>query len=206
MSLELVLPNSPYRAAAEAMIAEVFWREYRAHVFRFPECMIAVLDRDGRVQCAAGLRDAASGYFSEAYLDRPVEMLMSERIGHPVLRAEVVELVSLAARRPGGLLALLRGFAEFGLAQGFRWGMFTATERLRALAARLGIVLLDLGPALPQRIPFPELWGSYYDNAPHVCAVEGYEAEGCLRFRPVRGASLGTAVGEPMPATLEALR
>jgi hypothetical protein len=48
------------------------------------------------------------------------------------------------------------------------------------MAGRFGIVLQDLGPALRQRVANPEDWGRYYDNNPHVCAVEGPPAEARL--------------------------
>lgn len=173
MQVQIVSRQHPRRAIAEAMVADVFSREYGARVSRFPDRMIVVFDGAGRPQCAAGMRDYGDGFFSEQYLDRPTERRIAERSGRTIDRREILELASLAALRPGGLLFLLRGFADYGLGTGYRWGLFTATTRLRQLAERFGISLLDLGAASADRVNDPQNWGSYYEHGPRVYAVDG---------------------------------
>lgn len=177
MRFGIMTPDSPGRPAVEAMVRGVFSAEYNARIAAFPHRMIAVLDDDGRPRCAAGLRDAGTGFFSEQYLDVPIERAIAAVVGRPVARGTVLELGSVAADRPGALLMLLRGFAQLGLDDGYRWGIFTATERLCRMAGRLGITLHDVGPALRHRVANPEDWGHYYDSHPRVCAVDGMPAE-----------------------------
>lgn len=177
MRFEIVPPGSALRHAVEAMVRNVFYTEYDARIAAFPERMIVVLDADGVPRCAAALRDAGTGFFSEQYLDRPLEEAIGMARGCVVPRSAVLELGSVAASRPGALLMLLRGFAHVGLEAGYRWGVFTATDRLRRLAQRFSIEIADLGPASASRISNPQDWGRYYDHDPRVCAVEGLPAE-----------------------------
>lgn len=177
MRFEIVSPGHPLRPAVEAMVRHVFYAEYGARIAAFPERMIVVLDTDGSPRCAAALRDAQTGFFSEQYLDRPLEQAIGAARECVVTRSAVLELGSVAANRPGALLMLLRGFAHVGLEAGYRWGVFTATDRLRRLAQRFSIEIADLGPASASRIANPQDWGRYYDHDPRVCAVEGLPAE-----------------------------
>jgi hypothetical protein len=172
MRIEIVPRQHARRPVVEAMVAEAFRREYGARLGRLPERMIAVIDRDGLPQCVAGLRDAATGFFSERYLDMPVEQTIALATGRAVARTEVLELGSVAALRPGRLLVLLHGFARAGLEDGYRWALFTTTERLLRLPRRLRIPLVDLGAASAERIDNPQEWGTYYAHGPRVCAVD----------------------------------
>jgi hypothetical protein len=173
MRFELVPRHHALRGVTERMVADVFRTEYDAAVGGFPDLMIAAIDGSGRPQCAAALRDQESGFFSEQYLDEPLETAIAAATGYAAARSDILELGSLAALRPGGLLLLLRGFAEFGLDAGYHWGVFTATDRLRRLARRIGVELVDLGPADAGRIENPAVWGSYYQHDPRICAVAG---------------------------------
>ena len=180
MRFEIVLPESALRPAVESMVRTVFYTEYGARIAAFPERMIVVLDDSGAPRCAAGLRDARTGFFSEQYLTQPLEQAIAAAAGREVPRSAVLELGSVAASRPGALLMLLRGFAHIGLDSGYRWGVFTATDRLRRLARRFAIDIADLGSASASRVANPQDWGRYYDNDPRVCAVEGLPAEARL--------------------------
>jgi len=180
MQFRIVPRHDDKRVAVEDMVAAVFSDEYGATVTRFPAIMIAVFDTAGQPICAASLRDQDSGFFTEHYLDQPIEQVIAAQTTSLIRRDEIVELGSLAARRPGALLVLLRGFAGLGLASGHRWGVFTATRRLRRLASRMAIPYADLGAAIADRVPDRSSWGSYYDHDPRVCAVEGTGAKNRL--------------------------
>ncbi|MBT7759619.1 MAG: hypothetical protein HN732_19975 [Rhodospirillaceae bacterium] len=180
MSLAILTRNHPFFPRAEELIEKVFAREYNATVCHVPDRILVVLDVDNELLCAAGLRDGASGIFSECYLDTPAELAIERKVHHPVCRAQILELTALAAARPGAMAALLQGFAEIGLEAGYRWGLFNATARLRRMAGRIGINLIELSEARQDRVPDPKNWGSYYDQQPMVCAVEGRSAQGHL--------------------------
>lgn len=168
----LVPPAHPLRHEAEACIRAVYEQAFGARDFTLPHMLIAWADRDGRPLCAAGLRTAAYGFFSEVYLDAPIEQVLSVRGGRPVAREDVFEITTLASRRAEVSTAFLRALAHFGKGAGFSWSFFTATFGLRKLLAGLRIPAIELAPADPRRVADPGRWGSYYAHAPRVCAVD----------------------------------
>jgi hypothetical protein len=168
----LLSPSHPLRAQAESCISEVYARMFRARNLAFPSTLLALLDGAGRPLCAAGLRTAAEGFFSEIYLDAPIDRLLSERSGRAVGRQAILEVTTLASRSVEASPVFLRRLALFGRCAGFEWSFFTATARLQRLLSRLGMPLVELSPADPRRLSGAEQWGSYYTHSPRVCAVD----------------------------------
>ncbi len=168
----LVSPSHALRAQAESCIREVYARMFQARNLIFPSTLMALLDGAGRPLCAAGLRTAADGFFSEIYLDAPIDRLLSERSGKAIGRQAILEVTTLASRSVEASPAFVRRLALFGRCAGFKWSFFTATARLQRLLSRLGMPLVELSPADPRRLSGAEQWGSYYAHSPHVCAVD----------------------------------
>lgn len=166
----LIPASHPRRAEAEAAIRDVFRREHDAQLGALPPLLVAEIDEKG-VVCAASLRFARDGFFSERYLDQPVETLVARRAGVRATRDSLVEIGSLAAARPGQVWALVGGVIEHLRGQGIRWGFFTATARLRTLLRWSGIPLVELAAADPARIDHVERWGGYYNHDPRVMLV-----------------------------------
>lgn len=189
MTLVVADPDHPLRGSLEDAIRTVFQAEYGARVAAFPRQLVGLLDRDSRPLAAAGLRFAEDGFFSERYLDEPVEESLGRRAGMAVARTDVVEFVSLAALRPGAALPLVGGVVRLCLALGCHWGLFTATARLRALLRRTGYVIEDFTAASPDRIARPETWGSYYLHDPRVVAVRAESLPRVLLAAPDRTAA-----------------
>ncbi|MGE5506693.1 MAG: thermostable hemolysin [Actinomycetota bacterium] len=173
MTLILALPDHPLRPLLERAVREVFAAEYRADVPVFPRLLVATLDGEGRPAAVAGLRFAEDGLFSEAYLDGPVEVVVGKAVGRPVGRGQIVEFSSLAAPRPGAALPLVDAAVRLALGAGGAYGLFTATNRLRALLRRTGLAAVELAAARPERIANPAVWGSYYLHDPRVMVVAG---------------------------------
>lgn len=169
--MTIVVHSHPLRAAAEACIRDVYERVFSARDLLLPRTLIAWVGDDGLPLCAAGLRSAMDGFFSEVYLDAPIERVLAERTGRPVVRDSIFEVTTLVSRRPDVVSAFLRQIAVFGRNAGFGWSFFTATAGLRNLLGGLGIPAFDLAPADPRRLSDSERWGSYYAHAPQVCAV-----------------------------------
>lgn len=159
------------RPAAELLIAEVYARHYSARITAFPSTLISMIGDGGTPLCAAGLRFAADGFFSECYLDAPVETVLSRLRRHPVRREKIFEVTSLASRAPHTVGSFLRKIIACGEAAGFDWAFFTATAPLKALLERLNVPLAPLADADRSRVANPDAWGSYYTLAPSVYAV-----------------------------------
>jgi Thermostable hemolysin len=169
----LVPQLHPLRACTEACIQTVYDRVFGTRDLVLPRVLIAWVGGDNRPLCAAGLRTAADGFFSEAYLDAPIERALARRTGHPVARQSIFEITTLASRSADVSTAFVRQLAAFGKDAGFVWSFFTATARLRRLLNDLGIPTFVLAEADPARLADSERWGSYYSHAPRVCAVKG---------------------------------
>jgi hypothetical protein len=98
-----------------------------------------------------------------------------------VERAQIVEVGNLAERAlPRGRCRLVAALPPLLLGEGRRWIVFTATDVLRAVLARLGAPLVELAP---RRRPCSRLagdqWGRYYARDPRVMA--GYLPDGLRR-------------------------
>lgn len=171
MQILVLTQNHARRAEVENFIAGVYRGHYAASVPAFPPTLIALLGRRGDWLCAAGLRFSETGFFSECYLDQPAEVQLARASGVSVRREQIFEVSALASRAPQRAAQFLHYIVSYGEAAGFEWAFFTATERLRDLLSALGLPFLILGDADKRRVRTPDVWGSYYDCAPLVCAV-----------------------------------
>ena len=85
----------PRREEAENFIRNVYRVRYAAEVNVFPPNIIARVDGDDAIVCAAGLRSERDGFFSERYLDAPVETVLTAVCGGAVARERVFEVSNL---------------------------------------------------------------------------------------------------------------
>jgi hypothetical protein len=172
----LITPDSRRRAEAEQFIRDVFARRYAAQVSSFaPDLMllepVEVCARNG-VMAAAGWRGAAgTPLFLETYLDQPVQTHLERLAGHPVARERIAEVGNLASVTPGGGARMIMALAEHLDRLGFEWVVFTATQELIGIFAKLGLPPLALEVADPLRLgDAAREWGRYYDSRPVVVA------------------------------------
>lgn len=171
MILRVVERGDPLRSDIETYIRQVFARQHAALVREFPDRLAAVLAPDRSPLCAAGIRTAEDGFFSEYYLDAPIEAALTRNCGAPVERGQVIEVTSLASDRPGHCFLLLDYITQLGRADGRRWGVFTATGKLRRRLERTGLTVATLAAARAEAVPNRQDWGRYYDANPMVCAM-----------------------------------
>lgn len=159
------------RDEIEGFIVEHYARCYAARVERFLPVLLG-LRRGARVVGAIGARDGTSPLYVERYLDTPIERALSLRSGSVVQRNDLVEVGNLAGCEAGAGRVLVTTLAAWIHARGIPWAVFTGTTALRNGFQRLGVALLDLGPADPSRLGDERAaWGSYYDTDPRVTAV-----------------------------------
>ena len=180
-TLTVIAAGDPGRAAAEDLVRACFLEAYGARVSYFLPNLLA-LSQPGRGPCAVlGYRQAAmSPLFLEHYLDAPVERNIARATGHSVARTAVTEVGNLAVAFPGGARCLVVALTAFLAAQGRGWVAFTAGTALRNTFRRLGVALIPLAEARPERLPGGGAeWGHYYDDAPLVvgaCVPQGVAA------------------------------
>lgn len=167
----IVPPAHHLRGSVEDIIRETYRDAFGAHDLSFPHHLIAMTDDSGRPMCAAGLRTAAEGFFSEVYLGSPVETILTLRGGKPVTRGKVFEVTTLVSRTAGCAATFIRQLVVLGEIGGFDWSFFTATGQLRELLRRLEIRFVEIERADPARLSEAKKWGTYYRHLPVVCAV-----------------------------------
>jgi Thermostable hemolysin len=163
--------DHPRRHSAEDFIKTVYAARYGARLETFPSRIIALLGNRDEVLCAAGLRFFDDGFFSERYLDTPIEDAVSAISARPVNRSAIFEVTTLASRAPLATTEFIAEIGAFGEEAGFEWSFFTLTRRLYLMVRRLGIALTYLAEADQGRIADSERWGTYYASQPRVYAV-----------------------------------
>jgi Thermostable hemolysin len=162
----------PLRDQAEGFIRRLYAAAYGADIKKFPSRIIASLDHLDRINCAAGIRSKDDGFFSESYLNTPVEEALSRFAEREVSREQIFEVTTLASHAHRTTLRFIDAIGKFGEGNGFDWSFFTLTRRLALLVGRLGHPMIYLADADQRRIPDHHLWGTYYASEPKVFAIQ----------------------------------
>ncbi|PCH69623.1 MAG: hypothetical protein COC12_09105 [Rhodobacteraceae bacterium] len=178
MTTELARRGTARWEAGAELIENVYDNQYGAVIPAHADEMILATNQHGKIIAATGLREAKGDFFSQIYLNTPVEAAISKGLNLPVKRDEILEVVTLATATPTAILPLFAGVVIEGQARGKTYCMFTATSRLRQIFRKLKMELIELAPADPARMDNAGDWGRYYATNPVVCAIS---AEHCSR-------------------------
>ena len=179
----VVVPRSDrLRSAVEDAIRTLYWKRYEALLSSFAQTIVAELSQSGGVECAAGVRFGNEAFFSECYLDLPMEQLLQEHLGRTVRRDKIVEVSHLAAPSCGRSLPFVQNLIELLRTRNAEWAIFTATKPLRSLLRRNRLAMIELGCAERSRVPHPESWGNYFKHDPRIMAVSHRTAFEPKRF------------------------
>ena len=180
-TFDLVAPQC--RAAVEKFICHAFETAYRAQVRSFLPTLMA-LERGGELAAACGLGHAGLHRpFLEIYLDLPVERVLAEKSGVAVARSAIVEIGNLAVARAGYARELIIHLTRHLAGRKAEWVVFSAVPQLLNCFRRLAIPLVPLAPAERNRLAPAdrETWGTYYDSAPQVTAVNVRAAHAAVK-------------------------
>lgn len=169
MKITFLDKKHPDRYAAKAHIRKVYRDAYAADVKVFPPTLVVATNMDGHIVCAAGIRTAADGFFSDTYLDNDLPDAVLAADGKNVPATQIMEVVSLASTTPFPVLTLMDALIAWGRVRNMTCGVFTATRQLRHLLKRTGLPYIELCPASRRCVDNPESWGSYYKTDPWVC-------------------------------------
>jgi hypothetical protein len=159
------------RSVVEDAIQKLYWKRYEAFLSSFAQTIVAELSPSGSVECAAGIRFGNEAFFSECYLDMPMEQLLQDHLGRRVHRDKIVEVSHLAAPSSGRSLPFVQNLIELLRTRDAEWAIFTATRPLRSLLRRNRLAMVELGCAERSRVPNPEWWGHYFKHDPRIMAV-----------------------------------
>ena len=126
----------------------------------------------GRPRVSSAYRGADEGrLFLENYLAGPVETSSrcdpARPVGAPRDRGGGQPRRAFTAAPPA---AWSRPCRRCCCRQGRRWIVFTATDTVRAVLARLGAPLVELAAARAVQAPAGDHWGRYYARDPRVMA------------------------------------
>jgi hypothetical protein len=181
----IIREGDALRSVVETFIRNVYAIEYGAQLRTFPSRLFALINDRGEIMCAAGVRLQEDGFFSERYLDSPIEQALRTASNRTIERSQVFEVTTFASRAPRATMQFIRSLGHFGELNGFAWSFFTLTQRLHRLVERLGHPLTHLADADYRRIPDHERWGTYYAAQPKVFAIasprlglDGKDAQG----------------------------
>lgn len=159
------------REELEHFVYNSFRLAYGAHVHHFMPKLMSLRSAKGELLAVCGLRGAETEkLFLEAYLDDPVDGVLSAKTGGKVERKDIVEVGNLAGFRPGMGRHLIAVLAAYLHEIGVHWVVFTANPGLRNAFVKLGIALMPICHADRSRLPAAcqAGWGSYYGKNPHV--------------------------------------
>lgn len=110
-------------------------------------------------------------FFSESYLERPIEKALERVHGKSVRRERVFEVTTFTSRSPHSVPGFIGQIVERGEDAGFERAFFTLTRKLSLLLYRIGLELTPLGAADSARIENPASWGGYYEATPKFYAI-----------------------------------
>lgn len=170
MKIRFLSGECPGRQEAQSHIRAVYKRVYGAEVADFAPLLVVAERADGEILCAAGIRTARDGFFSDTYLSADFSTELKQATGLTVPASHIMEVVSLASRTPFPVLPMLDKMIAWGRENGMTCGVFTATKPLRRLLDRTGLAYVELARADISKVPNPASWGSYYSTNPMVCA------------------------------------
>ena len=162
--------NDPSAKPVKDFIRSEFLEHYDARINEFMPNLVSIINKTKQVRAVVGYRSAENNkLFLEQYLDHPIDTYISEHCGMPIPRSQIVEVGNLACSANGYARLVIIRLTEMLYQSGYRWVVFTATQRLYNSFLRLGLVPNKIAPADISRLEnTKDDWGSYYDNDPYV--------------------------------------
>ncbi|MDH6579063.1 thermostable hemolysin [Kitasatospora sp. MAP5-34] len=164
--------SDPWLAAAD-LVRKTYARTYEAQVMPDPDRFIVGHFEDAVIACA-GIAYANGGpFFSERYLDAPIDVELERRFGVPVARDRVIEVGALASCCKGSGQEMIKITPVIAWTLGMEYILCTATSGLRESLETAGIDFTPLGDAEPDGLEPDErrAWGSYYERKPQVGVI-----------------------------------
>jgi hypothetical protein len=178
MKITLVRETSELWSACIQLVRERYAVSFGADVMPRPHAFLAGCipgsRAGGEVVACAGVTFASSRpFFSERYLDEPVERVIEGRVGERPKREHIVEIGSLASAVPGAGSEIIRFTPVFIWWLGMQYILCTSTATLSSTLKRLHIPFTALGSAEAERLEPAERgrWGGYYESRPSVGVI-----------------------------------
>lgn len=160
------------RRRVERFIEDLFHTKYAAQIKSHYPYLMSVHDKHDNILAALGFRYAKQNeLFLENYLDLPIEVLVSQKLGNQCLRGQITEVGNLASNGFGGYIFMFSALLAYLDSQDQTVITATVTASLQRYFKRLQMAPAKLANANQERLnDGGRSWGSYYDTDPQVSA------------------------------------
>jgi Thermostable hemolysin len=187
MQLDLVARDTPLWRGASDLVRRTFAETFDADVTPQPDAFLIARpkpsdghwsnatdeDADEVLACSGVNFGAGEPFFSECYLDGTAEEVISEHVGEPCERGDIVEFGAIASQQFSAGTEVLKAIPIFTWTLGKVYALCTLTRPLSRLVERIGYDFEPLAEAKVDRLP-PEdrhRWGNYYEKEPRAGLV-----------------------------------
>lgn len=179
LSLDIVCPTDPRWDAVRQHVSTRYRQAFFADLQQYMPAYLTLTDHD-QIMSVCGVRQASmERLYLEQYLDDDADKLVSNAFHCDVRRDNLVEFGHLASFAQGLSTLHFYLIAQMLVERGFEWCIFTATEALHTMMARLGLEPQLIAQADKSKVPDANTtWGAYYEHHPRVLAgnlVKGLE-------------------------------
>ncbi len=183
-TLDIVSPIHPFWHKVIEHVSLRYQEAFFAELKFFMPAYLTLISNDTIIS-VCGFRIAEEEpLFLEQYLEDEAQNLVSRVFQCDIKRSNLVEFGHLASFAKGKSALHFYLIAQMLVELGFEWCIFTATDPLHAMMARLGLEPHVIAHADPNKVPDAQsTWGSYYDHQPRVLA--GNLVKGLERLRAV---------------------
>ncbi len=178
-TLDIVNPTHPLWQKVIEHVSLRYQAAFFAELKLFMPAYLTLTDTNNIIS-VCGFRIASQEpLYLEQYLEDEAQNLVSRVFQCDVKRSNLVEFGHLASFAKGMSALHFYLIAQMLVELGFEWCIFTATDPVHAMMARLGLEPHIIAHADPDKVPDAKsTWGSYYDHQPRVLAgnlVKGLE-------------------------------
>lgn len=179
LSLDIVCPSDPRWEAVVQHVSTRYRQAFFADLRQFMPAYLTLTDHN-EIMSVCGFRHAnTERLYLEQYLEDEAQILLSDAFKCDVKRDNLVEFGHLASFAQGLSTLHFYLIAQMLVERGLEWCIFTATESLHTMMARLGLEPQIIAQADKSKVPDAHTtWGAYYEHHPRVLAgnlVKGLE-------------------------------
>ncbi len=156
---------------------QVFSHQYQADIQEFLPNMLALLDKQQHIHASVCFQSAqGTKLHLEHYLAHSIEHCIARHMAIQTPdRNSILEVGNLASQNSGSTRRLIIGLANHFYQQNFKWLVITATPQVINSFEKLSLQasIHSLADASPDAVAStPNHWGSYYQQAPSVYAID----------------------------------
>lgn len=180
---ELITPQSAERDSVECFVKKGFKNAFSAEIESFLPAMIAI-KRKGEIKAALGVRSARTPLFIEQYTKTPIQDLsyFKQQNTKRTTIAEIGNLYSDSSRFTISLF-LTMGVAMY--LNGYSHVVFAGTQQVIEILNATGSKTHFLCNANINALETEQTcWGSYYQTAPQVVAIDLFQVMCVINANP----------------------